>query len=103
MTHFVDLGVVVPAIFLSAAWLYRRRAWGYVLAGVVLVFGAMLSVSISAMTLVLVSGDAITVTPVAALFSVLPVVVAAVLAVKYVLTIDGRGSPPADHEDRQTT
>ena len=63
----------------------------------------MLSVSISAMTLVLVSGDAITVTPVAALFSVLPVAVAAVLAVKYVLTIDGRGAPPAGHGDQQAT
>lgn len=100
-SHVLDLGVVVPSILLSAAWLYRRRTWGYVFAGVVLVLGATLAASISAATVVFALGDAVTITPVAAVFTFLPVAVAAVLAVRYVLAMDG-GRPPAGGEPRQS-
>lgn len=93
-SHFLDLGVVVPAILLSAVWLVRRRTWGYVLTGVVLVLGATLAVSISSMTLVLMGGDAITVTPVAAFFSFLPPILAGLLAVAYLRSMDKRRQPP---------
>jgi hypothetical protein len=103
VSHVLDLGVVVPAIFLASAWLYQRRPWGFVFAGVVLVFGATLAASISAMTVVLAGGDAVTVSPVAAFFSVVPVVAAAVLAVTYLLSMGSeRRSPAGDHR-RQTT
>jgi hypothetical protein len=100
-SHVLDLGVVVPSILLSAAWLYRRRTWGYVFAGVMLVLGATLAASISAATVVFALGDAVTITPVAAVFTFLPVAVAAVLAVRYVLAMDG-GRSPAGGEPRQS-
>lgn len=102
-SHFLDLGVVVPAILLSAVWLVRRRTWGYVFAGVVLVLGATLSVPISLMTLGLMGGDSITVTPVAALFSFLPPILAGVLAVKYIRSIEERREPPTSEGRGQST
>jgi hypothetical protein len=102
VSHVIDLGVVVPAILLAAVRLYQRRTWGFVLAGVVLVLGATLAASISSMTLVLGGGDAVTVSPAAAVFSVVPVVVAAVLAVKYVLSMEGEGRSPTGDHRRQT-
>lgn len=102
VSHVIDLGVVVPAIFLTAAWLYQRRTWGFVFAGVVLVLGATLAASISSMTLVLGGGDAVTVSPVAAFFSFMPVIVAAVLAVKYVLSMKSEGQSSAGDHRRQT-
>ena len=102
-SHFLDLGVVVPAILLSAAWLVRRRPWGYVLAGVVLVLGTMLSVPISLMTLVLMTGDAITVTPVAAFFSFLPPILAGGLAVTYLRAMGGRRGGPTSEGRGQST
>lgn len=94
-THVVDLGVVVPAIFLAAAWLARRRAWGYVLAGVVLVLGATLAAPVGLMTLLFLAGDTVTVSPVAAAFTVLPLVVSTLLAVTYLRAMGGRGRSPA--------
>jgi hypothetical protein len=102
VSHVIDLGVVVPAILLAAAWLYQRRTWGFVLAGVVLILGATLAASISLMTLVLGGGDAVTVSPVAAFFSLVPVIVAAVLAVTYVHSMRSDGRSPADDRRRQT-
>lgn len=89
VSHFLDLGVVVPSLFVGGVWLRRGRTWGYVLAGVVLVLGAVLASSISAMTLVLVSGETVTVSPVAAVFTFLPALVSAALAVRYVASMDG--------------
>jgi hypothetical protein len=100
VTHFVDLGVVVPAILLSAAWLARRRTWGYVFAGVVLVLGATLAAPISVMTLVLMTGDSVTVSPVAAVFTFLPVVVSAALAVTYVRSME-QGRRLSTGDDRR--
>lgn len=37
VVHVLDLGVLVPAMFLTAGWLWRRRPWGYVLPGVLIV------------------------------------------------------------------
>lgn len=102
MSHVIDLGVVVPVIFLAAAWLYQRRSWGFVFAGVVLILGATLGASISLMTLVLGGGDAVTVSPVAAFFSFMPVILATVLAVKYVHSMNGERQSPSDDHPRQT-
>jgi len=95
-SHVIDLGVVVPSILLAAAWLFQRRAWGYVFAGVVLVLGATLAAPIGLMTLSLILGDTVTVSPVAAFFSFLPIVVAALLAVQYLRAMDPRPRPSTD-------
>ena len=88
-SHLLDLGVVVPSLLVAGVWLRRGRTWGYVLAGVALVLGATLAASISGMTLVLISGDSVTVSPVAAVLSFLPVLVSAVLAVRYIASMGG--------------
>lgn len=102
-SHVLDLGVVVPAILLAAAWLYRRRTWGYVLAGVVLILGAMLAAPIGLMTLVLLTGETVTVSPVAAFFTFLPIVFSALLAVTYVRSMGQAGAAPGDGEGVQST
>jgi hypothetical protein len=98
ITHLLDLGVVVPSLFVAGVWLRRGRTWGYVLAGVALVLGATLAASISATTVVLLTGETITVSPVAAVFTFLPVLVSAVLAVRYVASIGGRERGRATEE-----
>ena len=102
-SHVLDLGVVVPSILLAAAWLYRRRTWGYVLAGVVLILGATLAAPIGLMTLVLLTGETVTVSPVAAFFTFLPIVVSALLAVTYVRAMGRAGATPGDSEGVQST
>ena len=102
VTHVIDLGVVVPSILLAAAWLFRERTWGYVFAGVVLVLGATLAAPIGIMTLVFVAGDTVTVSPVAALLTFAPIVVAALLAVTYIRSMGGRTRPSADEDRHQS-
>lgn len=47
--HVLDLAVLLPATLLTAVWLWRRRDWGYVLAGVLLVKFATLGLAVLAM------------------------------------------------------
>jgi hypothetical protein len=100
VTHVIDLGVVVPSIFLSAAWLYQERTWGYVFAGVELVLGATLAAPIGMMTLVFMTGDTVTVSPIAAAFTFLPILVSALLAVTYLRLMGQRTqqSTGGDHQ-----
>jgi hypothetical protein len=102
-SHVLDLGVVVPSILLAATWLYRRRTWGYVLAGVVLILGATLAAPIGLMTIVLLTGETVTVSPVAAFFTFLPIVVSALLAVTYVRSMGDPGGTSGDGEGVQST
>lgn len=94
-THVIDLGVVVPSIFLSATWLYRERTWGYVLAGVELVLGATLAAPIAIMTLMFMAGDTITISPVTAFFTFLPILVSTLLAITYLRSMARRPGPSA--------
>jgi hypothetical protein len=41
----LDLALLVPVYMLAAGWLWRRRAWGYVLAAITLLAGALHQVS----------------------------------------------------------
>jgi hypothetical protein len=45
----LDLGVVIPSFVLSAAFLWKQRAWGYVFTGVRLVKGTTLGLVVLAM------------------------------------------------------
>ncbi|WP_233752268.1 MULTISPECIES: hypothetical protein [Halostella] len=45
----LDLGVVVPSFALSAAYLWKHRAWGYVFTDVLLVKGTTLGLAVLAM------------------------------------------------------
>jgi hypothetical protein len=102
VSHFVDLSVVVPALIVAGGWLWRRHPWGYVFAGVALVFGALLAPTVTGTTLVLVIDGSVTVPPVALVFTVLPAAVATVLAVTYLLAIPGSGPLAADERTRPT-
>jgi hypothetical protein len=95
-THVIDLGVVVPSILLSAMWLSQERAWGYVFAGIELVLGGTLAAPIGIMTLVLMTGDTVTVSPVAAILTFVPIIASALLAVTYLGSMENRTRPAAD-------
>lgn len=43
----VDLAVGFPLTILAAVWLWRRRAWGYALAGLFLVYGVIEAASVA--------------------------------------------------------
>jgi hypothetical protein len=45
----LDLGLIVPLAFLSGALLWKRSAWGYLLASILLVKAFTLSIAVSAM------------------------------------------------------
>jgi hypothetical protein len=47
--HVLDLAVLLPAALLTAVWLWQRRDWGYVLAGVLLVKFTTLGLAVLAM------------------------------------------------------
>ena len=49
--YVLDLGVVVPLALLAAFWLWRRRPWGSVLAGFVLIKAATMGLALLSMTL----------------------------------------------------
>lgn len=48
--YVLDLGVVVPLALLSAWWLWQQQAWGYVLAGFVLVKATTMGLALLSMT-----------------------------------------------------
>lgn len=51
-TYVIDLAVVVPALGITAAWLWWDRPWGYLCAGVMLVFAAVLAPNLTAITVI---------------------------------------------------
>lgn len=101
-SHVIDLGVVVPSILLSATWLYQGRSWGYVFAGIELVLGGTLAAPIGLMTLVFMTGDTVTVSPIAAVFTFLPILVSALLAVTYLRSMESQTHPSADGNRQQS-
>lgn len=86
-SHFIDLSVVVPAMAIAGTWLWRHRSWGYVFAGVGLVFGGLLAPTLTGVTLILLVGGEITVPAFAVVFTAVPALIAAGLAIKYLLAI----------------
>ena len=90
-SHFIDLSTVVPAMAIAGTWLWRERPWGYVVGGAGLVFGAVLAPTLTGMTLVLLFEGSVTVPLVAAVFTALPALIAAVLAIRFVISIPAAG------------
>lgn len=91
-TYVLDLGVVVPSLAIAAHWLWKGKRWGYVCVGVLLVMAAILAPSITAVTVVDLQGDIVTVTLPLLVASVVPPLVSAAFAVKYLLTLGGQQS-----------
>ena len=101
-THVIDLGVVVPSIFLAAVWLFRERIWGYVFAGVMLVLGATLAAPIALMTIWFIIDGTVTISPIAAVFTFLPIAVSVLLAVTYIASMKRRADSPPDADRYQS-
>lgn len=90
-SHFIDLSVVVPALAVAGNWLWQHRPWGYVFAGVGLVFGALLAPTLTGMTVALLLGEGVTVPPVALVFTAVPALIAAALAINYLRSLSSPG------------
>jgi hypothetical protein len=82
----LDLSLLVPAYLLAAAWLWRRRAWGFLLATVVLVAGALHQVSYVTAMLFQLAADV----PGAAFDPVEPAIVALFVAASGLLLVNVR-------------
>ena len=95
VSHFIDLSVVVPALALAGLWLYRGRTWGYVVAGVLLVMGAVLAPTLTAITIAQIYWGSITVPGFAVVLTIVPAVVVFVFAATYVRELSGASADPA--------
>lgn len=85
-TYVIDLGVVVPSLALTSKWLLEQRPWGYTLAGILLVFTAVLAPAITAITVVDVQ-EGVTVSLPVIVGSVVPPLIGAAFAGKYLYTV----------------
>ena len=93
VSHAIDLAVLVLALSIAGYWLWQRRPWGYVVGGVVLLLGTLLAPSITGMTVVLILEGEITVSVWGIVFTMLPLVIAAALAINYLLAFGGKKPP----------
>lgn len=82
-TYILDLGIVVPSLVITAAWIWQGRQWGYVFAGVLLVMAALLAPSLTAITVVDALGGYVTLTTPLIVGTILPPVVAVGFAIHY--------------------
>ncbi|SFK69785.1 hypothetical protein SAMN04487950_0645 [Halogranum rubrum] len=83
----LDLAVLVPAFGLSAYWLRRRRPWGYVLTGVLLVKSATLGLAVLAMAVLQMSDGQSVALPMLVVFGVVSGL-ALVLTGRFVLALE---------------
>ena len=55
-TYVIDLGLLVPSLAIAAVWLLKRRPWGFVFTGVLLVFAALIAPTLTAITVIDLTG-----------------------------------------------
>ena len=55
-TYVLDLGILVPCLVIAAVWLWQKRPWGYVVAGVLLVYAALVAPALTAITVIDLAG-----------------------------------------------
>ena len=90
-TYVIDLGVLVPALAISAIWLRRERPWGYVSSGVLLVFAALVAPTLTAITAVdLREGVAVT-TPIL-VGTIVPPLIGALFAGTYLANLSSNAN-----------
>lgn len=87
-THVLDLAIVVPSLLIAAVWLWQRRPWGYVAAGVLLVMAAILAPGLTAITVVDLQSDIVTISAPLLVGTIVPPTVSIAFAAKYLLAID---------------
>jgi hypothetical protein len=86
----LDLSLLVPAYLLAAAWVWRRCAWGFLLATVVLVAGALHQLSYMTAMLFQLSAEV----PGAAFDIFEPAIVALFVAASVLLLVNLRADEP---------
>ncbi|MDS0301008.1 hypothetical protein NDI76_19885 [Halogeometricum sp. S1BR25-6] len=92
----LDLGIVVPSFALSAVFLWKRRAWGYVFTAVLLVKGTTLGLAVLAMiAFMLQSGQSVPL-PQIVLFGVLSLIGLG-LTIRFIRAITRRSSRTQTH------
>lgn len=99
-TYVLDLGVVVPSLAVTAAWLRRGRPWGYAFAGILLVMAALLAPTLTAITVADALGDVVTLTPPLVIGTVVPPAVAVAFAVRYLRALGRREPDVWPHDER---
>lgn len=102
-SHFIDLSVVVPALAIAGRWLQQQRPWGYVFAGVGLVFGALLAPTLTGMTVAFLLGEGVTVPLVALVFTAVPAFIAAALAIQYLRNLSGEKTSRTTADSQRAT
>ena len=55
-TYVIDLGILVPCLGIASIWLWQKRPWGYVVAGVLLVYAALVAPALTAITVIDLAG-----------------------------------------------
>ncbi|MFC6799907.1 hypothetical protein [Haladaptatus sp. DYSN1] len=85
--YSLDLGIVLPAFALSAYWLWRGRAWGYALTGVLLAKIVTLGGAVLAMIAFMIRDGQAVPLPQLVIFGVLTAV-SVVLMARFILSID---------------
>jgi hypothetical protein len=86
----LDLSLLVPAYLLAAVWLWRRRAWGYLLATALLLAGALHQISYMAAMLFQLAADV----PGAAFDTIEPIIVALFTVASGLLLVNLRPAKP---------
>ncbi|ADB63082.1 hypothetical protein Htur_4263 (plasmid) [Haloterrigena turkmenica DSM 5511] len=79
----------MPALSIAGSWLWQGRPWGYVFAGVGLVFGALLAPTIAGMTIAIALEGDVTVPLTTLVFTMFPILLAAVLAGRCISLLTG--------------
>jgi len=97
----LDLGVVVPSFALSAALLWKRRAWGYVFTGVLLVKGTTLGLAVLAMIVFMLQDGQTVPLPQIALFALLSLTGLA-LVTRFIRAIPPSAAPVQPHAGVET-
>lgn len=78
--HVLDMAGILPAMLLAAIWLWKERALGYTLAGIMLTFGTMIVLAVMAMVVSMsLFGQAVAIGQ-AAIFAIVAAVILGMLA-----------------------
>lgn len=90
VVHVLDLGVLVPAMFLAAHWLRQGRAWGFVLPGVLFVKITSIGLAVLAMIAVMATAGEPVAAVEIAVFGLLTVANGG-FAIRYLLAVEEGG------------
>lgn len=89
VTYVFDLGLLVPSYAIGAHLLRRGHEWGFVTAGILLVLGALMAPTLSAITVIDLR-EGVAMTPGTVVGTILPPVLVGAFALGYLSALGGR-------------